>query len=41
MAGNLTHIIIVFNLWLKNGVTPNVLLETSEKNLIHEIARRN
>lgn len=29
------------NLWLKNGVTPNVILETSEENLIHEVARRN
>ncbi|MCR3761417.1 LysR family transcriptional regulator [Clostridium felsineum] len=29
------------NLWLKNGVTPNVLLETSEETLIHEVAKRN
>jgi len=29
------------NLWLKNGVTPNVILETSEENWIHEVARRN
>lgn len=29
------------NLWLKNGVTPNVVLETSEENWIHEVARRN
>lgn len=29
------------NLWLKNGVTPNVILETSEEKLIHDVARRN
>lgn len=29
------------NLWLKNGVTPNILLETSEVRFIHEVARRN
>jgi len=29
------------NLWLKNGVTPNVILETSEENLIQEVAGRN
>jgi DNA-binding transcriptional LysR family regulator len=29
------------NLWVKNGVTPNVLLETSEDYLIHEVARTN
>lgn len=29
------------NRFLKNGVTPNILLETSDDHLIHEIARRN
>lgn len=29
------------NLWLKNGVTPNVILETSEECLIIEVAKRN
>jgi DNA-binding transcriptional LysR family regulator len=29
------------DLWLKNGVTPNILLETSETNLILEVAKRN
>lgn len=28
-------------MWLKNGVTPNVILETSEESLTIEVAKRN
>lgn len=29
------------SLWIKNGVTPNIILEASEENWINEIAKRN